>query len=142
MREAIVAEARRWIGTPYKNVGCIRGIGANCAMLLYGVASGAGVLAPDAPPPRWYTPQLHQHTKEERLVEYVKAYGAREIAEAEVGPGDIVLYRNGLSYGHAAIVVSWPDTIVHTTQRTGCVYAHGKHEGRLAQMDRRYFTLA
>src|SRR5581483_8301887 len=138
-RAAIVEEAKRWLRTPYKNTGCIRGVGTNCAMLVWGVASCAGVLAPDAPAPRWYTPQLHVHSKDERLIEYVKSYGAREVDEPK--PGDIVVYLSGQSHGHAGIVIQWPDLIVHTLPNIGCCYAHGIKEGRLAGMTRRYFSL-
>jgi cell wall-associated NlpC family hydrolase len=141
MRDAIVAEAIRWLGTPYKTSACLRGVGANCATLLYGVALASGAIPDDAPPPRWYTPQLHVHSREERLIEYVKAYGAREIAEEQVGPGDIVLYRSGQSHGHAGIVVAWPERIVHTVPAHGCCYAHGTREGYMAQKSRRFFTL-
>lgn len=140
-REAIVAEAKLWLKTPYKDVGCIRGVGANCAMLLYGVAKGSGILPPDAKEPRWYTSQLHVHSKEERLMEYIKAYGAVEVSEEKIGPGDIVLYKSGLSHGHAGIIIDWPGLIVHTTKATNCCYAHGTNEGFLASKKRRYFTL-
>ena len=139
-RQAIVEEAARWLGTPYKNVGRMRGVGANCAQLLYGVYQGAGVL-PDGTEPRWYASQLHVHSREERLVEYVKAYGAVEIAESGVGPGDIILYLTGQSHGHAAIVIEYPERMVHTLKTTGCCYGHCTKEGRVAQFDRRYFTV-
>ena len=138
-RSAIVAEARGWIGTPYHSCGGIKGVGVNCAMFLFGVASNAGVLAADAPQPRWYTPQLATNSKEERLIAYVTAYGAREIAEAEVRPGDIVLYKSGRAHGHAAIVTAWPE-IVHALPIHGC-QAGRIDEGRLGALARRYFTL-
>jgi cell wall-associated NlpC family hydrolase len=94
-----------------------------------------------APEPRWYTPQLHQHSKEERLAEYVMAYGAKEVSEDQAGPGDIVLYRMGLSFGHAGIIVQWPDRIVHAVPAHGCCYAHGANEGLLASKARRFFSL-
>lgn len=43
--------------------------------------------------PRWYSAQLHTHSKEERLIEYVRAYGAHEVDEPK--PGDIALYLAG-----------------------------------------------
>ncbi len=138
-RSAITDEALTWIGTPYHLNGCVKGVGSNCAAFLFAVAKNAGAIAPDAPAPRWYTPQLATHSKEERLVAYVLAYGAREIAEAEVRAGDIVLYKSGQAHGHAAIVISWP-RIIHVITPWGC-QAGKVDEGRLSAFTRRYFTL-
>lgn len=140
-RSAILAESDLWIGTPYKNVGRIRGVGANCAQLVFGIYKNAGVLAPDAPEPRWYAPQLHVHSREERLIEYIKAYGGVEISEDEAKPADLIVYKTGQSHGHGAIIVDFPARMVHTLPMTGCTYGHCTSEGRVAQCARRYFTL-
>ena len=36
-REAIVSEARRWIGTPYRHQASLIGVGADCLGLVRGV---------------------------------------------------------------------------------------------------------
>ena len=36
-RDAIVAEAHRWIGTPYRHQASLRGVGCDCLGLLRGV---------------------------------------------------------------------------------------------------------
>lgn len=140
-RQNIVRVALEWQRTPYRNTGCIKGVAANCAMLLYGVAKEAGALPADAPHPRWYSSQYHVHRKDERLIEYVKSYGAVEIPESKIGPGDIVLYRSAMSHGHAAIVIRWPEIIIHTLPNVGCVKAHGMNEGILRAKQRMYFSL-
>src|ERR1700748_1385569 len=96
-RAAVVAEAMEWRGTPYKLNGRIKGVGCNCAQLLYGVAIGSGAIPSKPPEPRWYSPQLHVHSKDERLIEYFKSYGAVQVKESEIQDGDIVLYRSGKS---------------------------------------------
>jgi cell wall-associated NlpC family hydrolase len=138
-RASLVQEALTWIGTPYANSGRIKGVGVNCAQFLYAVAK-ASVL-PDAPEPRTFTAQLCYHTKEERIAEYIKSYGAHEIEESEVGPGDIVLYKIGQAHGHAAIVIDWPSRMIHATSPHGCYEGHGTKEGFLASKHRRYFSL-
>lgn len=138
-RAAIVAEARSWIGTPYRRNGRIKGVGSNCAQFLFGVALGAKVLPADSPEPRWFTEQFAVHEKDERLADYIKAYGGREITESKVGPGDIVLYQTGLSHGHAAIVIDWPE-VVHTMPLLGCQLGRAG-DGILGAKSRRYFTL-
>lgn len=138
-RTAIAAEANTWIGTPYHANGALKGVGVNCAQFLFCVAKAARVIAPDVPLPRWYTPQLATHSKEERLIAYVEAYGAHQVSEAEVNTGDIVLYKTGLAHGHAAIVLDWP-SIIHVLPIHGCQMG-AVDEGKLGAYIRRYFTL-
>lgn len=137
-RKAIVDEAMEWINTPYKQCARIKGVGVNCAQFLFGVAQAAGAIPEDAPEPRWYTPQLATHSKEERLIEYVKSYGATEVDKPQ--PGDIVLFKTGRSHGHAAIVVDWPGKIIHALPPSGVQMGHA-YEGRLGSFSRRYFTM-
>jgi cell wall-associated NlpC family hydrolase len=138
-RSAIVEEAKSWIGTPYRASGALKGVGINCAQFLFCVAKNAGVLPADAPQPRWYTPQLATNSKEERLIAYVTAYGAIEIAEDDAQAGDIVLYKSGQAHGHAAIVLDWPQ-IIHVLPIHGCQMGI-VDEGRLGAFSRRCFTL-
>lgn len=138
-RTAIATEAESWIDTPYHANGALKGVGVNCAQFLFCVAKAAGVLAADAPLPRWYTPQLATNSKEERLVNYVMSYGATEVAEAQVKTGDIVLYKSGQAHGHAAIVLDWPE-IIHVLPIHGCQKGT-VDEGKLGAYTRRYFTL-
>lgn len=140
-RTAIVEEALTWRGTPYRKTGRFKGVASNCAQLLYGVARGAGAIPEDAPEPRWFSDQLPYHTKDERIIQYLLAYGAHEIEESELGPGDIVMYRTGQAHGHAAIVVEWPERIVHSVFPSGCCEGHGTREGFLSGKGRRYFSL-
>jgi hypothetical protein len=50
----------------------------------------------------------------------------REIPEAEVLPGDLVVYKLGLAYAHAAaVVVQWPEYVIQAEMRHGVSGAHG-----------------
>lgn len=137
-RAAIVTEARSWIGTPYRGVGCIKGAGVNCAMLLWGVAKGAGVIPTDTKAPQWYTPQLATHSKQERLIGYLVSYGAASVDSPKTG--DLVVYQSGQSHGHAGIVISWPNEIVHALPPQGVQMGRGD-EGRLHAMKPAFYTL-
>ena len=118
----------------------LRGIGANCATLMYGIARDAGVLPPGAPMPKWYSPQLHVHSREERLVESVKLCGGVLIPDAIVKPGDVVAYLTGKSHGHLAMVIEWDRCIVQTHKATGAQYGHGR-EGRLRGCRMEFYSL-
>ena len=43
LRTMIIAEARTWIGTPWKHQGCAKGRAADCLGLVTGVARGLGL---------------------------------------------------------------------------------------------------
>lgn len=46
-RAAVVAEARRWLGTPWVHQHRTHGVGVDCAGLVIGVARELGLVAPD-----------------------------------------------------------------------------------------------
>ena len=48
MREQIVSEARRWIGTPYHHQAALCGVGVDCVGLIRGVGHATGALPEDA----------------------------------------------------------------------------------------------
>lgn len=137
-RNALLAEARTWLGTPYHHHGSVKGVGVNCAQFLFEVGHNAGLFSDDMPKPRWYSPQLASNSKEERLINYVEAYGGLEIIQEQVKPADIVVYKTGQSHGHIAMVVDWP-TIIHVIPPHGCQYS-GVRDGRLAQFSMRFYT--
>jgi NlpC/P60 family putative phage cell wall peptidase len=41
---AVIAEARRWVGTPFRHQAALRGVGCDCAGLIRGVGEACGVL--------------------------------------------------------------------------------------------------
>jgi len=48
LREAIVAESREWIGTPWKHQASLKGVGADCIGFVAGVARGVGIQEAEA----------------------------------------------------------------------------------------------
>lgn len=110
-REAIVAAARSWIGTPYRHQASLKGAGCDCLGLVRGVWRDVIGPEPETPPP--YRP------------EWAEAGGAEALAEAAlrhlvpVDPaaalsGDVLLFRwrDGLPAKHAGILTA-PDRFVH-----------------------------
>lgn len=141
-RAAVVNETKTWLGTPYKGWSCLKGHGVDCGQLLYGVYHAAGLI-PVLKLPRDYSLQVSLHRASTEYVDLVATYFS-EITEAEVKPGDIVVYQLGLAYAHAAIVVEWPNYVIHAVGRHGVSGAHGVktpifHKYR--QHKKRFFTL-
>lgn len=126
MREAIVAEAMTWLGTPFIDCGYVKGRhGAiDCGMLLVGVFSARGYV-PKTYDPRPYSPNWHVHQTEE-LYKKILSMFARPVSRGL--PGDVGLYRFGNTASHGAIIIS-EDVILH---------AH-KHAGKVELCERRLF---
>jgi len=117
VREAVVAEARGWIGTPFHHAARVKGAGVDCLMLLAEVYERAGI-APHIEPP-FYVPDWHMHRDAERYMEGLLAY-ARAIDGPPL-PGDIALFRFGRTFSHGAIVARWP-RLIHAYWAIGVVW--------------------
>ncbi|EJW10161.1 NLP/P60 family protein [Rhodovulum sp. PH10] len=110
-RERIVAEARRWIGTPYRHQASLCGVGCDCLGLVRGVWRALYGGEPEAPPP--YTPDWAEARGRDTLLEAATRHLIR-IEPSEVSPGDVLLFRwrDNLPAKHAAIVTT-RETMVH-----------------------------
>ena len=110
-RATIVAEARSWIGTPYRHQASVKGVGCDCLGLVRGVWR---VLHGDEPEPLpAYTPDWAEATGRDTLL----AAAGRHlitIAPEAARPGDVLLFRwrAGLPAKHAAIVTA-AELMVH-----------------------------
>jgi NlpC/P60 family putative phage cell wall peptidase len=122
-RVAIVAEAKNWIGTPYHGHSCLKGHGVDCGQLIYGVFRGCGLVS-EIQLPKDYSLQVAKHRVSTEYVDIVDRF-FQEIPESEAQPGDIVVYKLGHSFSHAAIIVSWPDYVIHAEEHHGVSGAHG-----------------
>lgn len=110
-RSLIVAEARSWIGTPYRHQASLKGVGCDCLGLVRGVWRELIGAEPERAPP--YGRDWAEAAREEAF-----ALAARrhliEIDPAQFAPGDVLLFRYAPRYPakHAAIVTT-PATMVH-----------------------------
>src|ERR1700722_14108058 len=112
-RKKITDEAITWLGTPYRGWSRLKGCGVDCGQLLAGVYIGAGFFPPDGiKMPENYSLQVAQHREDTEYIDTILKY-MREIAETDLQPGDVVVYKLGLAFAHAAIVIDWPNYVVH-----------------------------
>jgi len=119
-RQAVVAAAKGWLGTPYHTHGRVKGAGVDCGMLLLEVFREAGVL-PELDP-GYYPADWHLHQTSELYRGWVERY-ARPLSPGENPlPGDIALFRFGKTVSHGAVVAEWP-VVIHSYIREGVVYA-------------------
>ncbi len=110
-RARVVAEARRWIGTPYHPAADVLGAGVDCGMLIVRVFVDTGLVPPFDPRP--YPPDWHLHRSEEKYLGFVLDR-AGEVPLGSAEPGDVIVFRYGRSHAHGGIVTSTdPLTLVH-----------------------------
>ena len=111
-RSAIVAEARAFIGTPYRHQGSLKGVGCDCLGLVRGVWRALLGDEPEAVPP--YAPGWAEASGAEQLAAAAARHLVRLDDPAAFQPGDVILFRwrAGLPAKHAAIVTG-PALMVH-----------------------------
>ena len=116
-RARVVAEARRWIGTPYHACADLRGIGVDCGMLIVRIYVDLGLLPPFDPRP--YPADWHLHRGEERYLDHLREHCRERWAPKR---GDVATFRYGRCWAHGAIVTrEEPLTVIHAFSPAGCV---------------------
>ena len=118
LRRRIIAEARRWCGTPYHHQGAVRGIGCDCLGLVRGIWRSIYDNEPEQVPP--YSPDWAEADGGELLAAAARRH-MLEIDCASAVPGDVLLFRwrNHLPAKHLAILTT-PGSMVHAQNRA-CV---------------------
>ncbi|MBV8850668.1 MAG: C40 family peptidase [Methylobacteriaceae bacterium] len=89
-RSAIVAEARAWVGTPYRHQGSLRGIGCDCLGLLRGL--WRAVIGPEPERPDAYSPDWAEAGGNEALLEAAQRH-LMPLADCAFADGDVLLFR-------------------------------------------------
>jgi NlpC/P60 family putative phage cell wall peptidase len=89
-RSAIIAEARRWIGTPYRHQASVRSHGCDCLGLVRGVWRAC--IGPEPEQPGAYAPDWAEATGQETLQAAALRHMRPVAVEALTG-GCVVLFR-------------------------------------------------
>lgn len=129
LQSKVLGEAITWLGTPWHHEADIKGAGVDCAMLLVRVFVAAGAIP--AIDPRPYPMDHMLHSPEERFLGWLNQYADPVTSGGDPQPGDVVLYRVGRCYSHAAIVTQWPH-VVHAFRDERQVVVSLFNVGRLA----------
>lgn len=124
----VVAEARRWIGTPYLHQASLCGAGADCLGLLRGVWRAIHGVEPELVPP--YTEDWAEPSRREVLLEAAERWLCRK-AGADAASGDVLLFRmrDGSIAKHLGIQTNLGDAPRFVHSYTG----HGVTESALSQ---------
>lgn len=121
-RDAVVAEALTWLGTPYHHHGRIKGVGVDCAQILCVVYETVGVV-PHVDP-GFYPVDWHLHRSEELYAQSLLKYAERTSTPQ---PGDVALFKFGRCYSHGAIVVN-DGLLVHSYIGRGVILSRADEE--------------
>ncbi len=113
-RSGVVAEARRWIGTPYHHQASVRGVGTDCLGLVRGVYRA--LYGRDAETPPAYSPDWAEATGFETMLKAAHRHLDKRVA-GEMDRGDVLIFRlrPGMVAKHAAIVSS-RKTMIHAIE--------------------------
>ena len=118
----IVAEARRWIGTPYVHQASQRGAGCDCLGLIRGVWRCLYGQEPRAIPA--YTPDWDEHDSRDLLMSAAREH-LQELQAEPLALGHVVLFRmrEGAVAKHLGIVAKIGDapTFIHAYSRHGVI---------------------
>lgn len=110
-RDAIVVEARAWIGTPYRHQASVKGIGCDCLGLVRGVWRACVGGEPELPPP--YAADWAEARGEEALANAALRHLV-PVGVDQFAPGDVLLFRwrAGFVAKHVAIAMR-DGTMIH-----------------------------
>lgn len=138
-RLRVVAEAMRWVHTPYRHHGDVLGLGVDCAMLLVRVFVDTGLVEPFDPRP--YSPQWHLHRNAERYLDwFTKVADPTETPK----PGDVAVWRFGRTFSHGAILVSGDGktgTVVHALAPVGEVTIQSVTDEPIANRQIKWYSV-
>jgi NlpC/P60 family putative phage cell wall peptidase len=105
-RTRIIAQARAWIGTPYRHQASLQGVGCDCLGLVRGVWRALHGAEPEATPA--YTPDWAEASGFESLAEAARRHLVELDDRQAFAPGDVLLfpYSNRNPAKHAAIATA------------------------------------
>lgn len=110
-RDRALAEARAWLGTPYRHRTSARGIGADCLGLIRGIWRSLYGAEPEPMPV--YRPDWAEVGGRETLIEAARRRLV-ELSWDEARPGDVLVFRMapGAPAKHCALL-SGPGLMIH-----------------------------
>lgn len=117
-RDAIVAEARSWLGTPFHWQGSVKGIGCDCKGLIVGVARALGLPGADG----LYAGIADYQKVDGQLLR--KGLGEAMTISANPLPGDVLLLCVAGKAQHLAIL----------TENNRMIHTYGKGPSKVVEV--------
>ena len=110
--EEVLAEARDWIGTPYRHQGSEKGVGCDCLGLVRGIWRALYGTEPEPVPP--YASDWAERSGEDRLIDAAQKHFRPVAGFGEALAGDLLLFRfqTDCAAKHAGILCA-PSHFIH-----------------------------
>ncbi len=89
--DKVMAEARSWIGTPYRHQGDRKGVGCDCLGLVRGIWEA--VYGAPAPRPTPYSADWAEAGPTDALIDAARCWFRERPAPAEILAGDLIVFR-------------------------------------------------
>ncbi|MEZ5806564.1 MAG: NlpC/P60 family protein [Zhengella sp.] len=120
LRLRVLAEARSWLGTPYRHQAGRKGVGCDCLGLVRGV--WAAVYGNPAPEPGPYGADWLAGGESDRLLDAARTLCGAGFPMPEARPGDLLVFRwrPGLPARHVGIL-SRHGRFIHAYSGAGAV---------------------
>lgn len=101
--QEVLAEAERWIGTPYRHGASTRGVSCDCLGLVRGIWRALYGCEPERP--GIYAPDWAEVSTGDPMLEAAARHMNRRVSHAPV-PGDLIVlrWRSGLAAKHLGIM--------------------------------------
>jgi NlpC/P60 family putative phage cell wall peptidase len=114
---AVLAEARKWLGTPYRHQSSVRGVGCDCLGLIRGVWRSLYGSEPEAMTP--YTSDWGETAGREEML---AAANRHFIPVTHTLPGDLIVFRwRPRAVAKHAGIVSDDGRFIHSYEASGVV---------------------
>lgn len=123
-REALIAEAKEWLGTPYHTAGRVKGAGCDCGTFLLGVTENVGFIPHiDLP---YYPEDIACHCAVPKYLMKIKEH-CFEVNFEDKKPGDILVFKfSGSKVPHHAAFVCDDEYMIHSYTRQGVILSNIK----------------
>lgn len=108
-RQLVLTNAISFLGTPYHENCCIKGVGTDCGRFLAKVYGDSGVKVPDLRDIALFPHNWHLNRDDERYLNLMLQF-----AKITNNPqsADMVFFRIGRGWAHSAIIIDYP-LVIH-----------------------------
>lgn len=122
-REAVIKEAKEWLGTPYHTEARLKGAGVDCGLFLLQVMENTGFIEHTEIP--HYSVDIACNCAEPKYLNKIKEFCTH--VDGEPLPGDIIVYKfPGSKVPHHAAFCVDKEYIIHSYTRQGVILSNRK----------------